>query len=216
VTFEVKAVFGAVTENTACLVFFKDKGVALHKNFKAVLFVFHIHKFSQFLWDNYSAKLINGANDACFLQLKLNYDKLSQSFPSGDYTSVLDLLETIIYYYDTYSDKEFKRLLKGEKNNDIRAFIMEVCVFIKNDNPFISSPPKEAEMMRTIKDALHNNNTKLGINSLIQLSREVETKEKLLAKKEKENQIATIISVVGIILTLFFGFFSVLPFFTSQ
>jgi len=154
--------------------------------------------------------------DACFLQLKLNYDKLSQSFPSGDYTSVLDLLETIIYYYDTYSDKEFKRLLKGEKNNDIRAFIMEVCVFIKNDNPFISSPPKEAEMMRTIKDALHNNNTKLGINSLIQLSREVETKEKLLAKKEKENQIATIISVVGIILTLFFGFFSVLPFFTSQ
>lgn len=146
-----------------------------------------------------------------FTQLKLNYEKLNQAMTNTTYNSILDLLETIIYNYDTYPDKLFKSFFKFDKQEEIRDFLMQICIYIKEDNPFISAPLKEAELMRTLKNALDNNNPSLGINSLMQLSLEIETKEKLLSKKDKENQRANIISIAGIILTTFFGFLSLYP-----
>lgn len=144
-------------------------------------------------------------------QLKLNYEKLNQEITNTTYNSILDLLETIIYYFDTYPDKLFKSFFKFDKQEEIRDFLMQICIYIKEDNPFISAPQKEAELMRTLKNALESNNSSLGTNSLMQLSLEIEAKEKLLSKKDKENQRANIISIVGIILTTFFGFLSLYP-----
>ena len=149
--------------------------------------------------------------DYLFKQFDLNYEKLCQSNPNNDYSSVLDLLETIIYYYDACSNAIFKKIFRQEKKTVIRNFIMEMCLYIQSINPFISIPQKEADLMQSIKDALDNNNKSLGLNSLKQLSQEILVKEKLLVKKDKENQRAVIISIVGIVLTVFFGFFSIFP-----
>lgn len=149
--------------------------------------------------------------DYLFEQLNLNYEKLCQTNPNNNYSSILDLLETIIYYYDSYSNTIFKNIFRQEKEPAVRNFIMEICLYIKNINPFISVPRKEADLMQSITDALENNNKSLGQNSLKQLSQEILTKEKSLIKKDKENQRANIVSIVGIVLTIFFGLLSMLP-----
>ena len=149
-----------------------------------------------------------------FEQLNLNYEKLCQEKPNSNYTSILDLLETIIYYYDSYADAFFKETFQQEKDPAVRNFIMEICQYIRNINPFISSPKKEADLMQSVTDALESNNKSLGLNSLRQLSQEIVAKEKIIVKQEKDNQRAIIVSIVGIVLTIFFGFLSLFPIFT--
>ena len=144
-------------------------------------------------------------------QLNLNYEKLCQSMPNNNYSSILDLLETIIYYYDSYPDRLFKEIFKQQKDRELRDFMAELCLHIKSQNPFISVPRKEADLMQSILDALNNNNKSLGVNSLKQLSQEIASKEKIIVKKDKENQRANIVSIVGIILTIFFGLLSFFP-----
>lgn len=118
--------------------------------------------------------------EVAFAQLKLNYEKLIQTTSGGNYNSILDILEVIVYYYDTYPDKLFKSIFRTDKAPEIRHFVIEMCNYIKKINPFISSPLKEAALMRTIRNALDSNNVPLGENSLMQLSIEIESKEKLL------------------------------------
>lgn len=153
----------------------------------------------------------DSAHTYWFEQLNLNYEKLCQSNPSNNYTSILDLLETIIYYYDSYPDIAFKNVFRQDKKPQIRNFTVDMCLYIKSRNPFISIPRKEADLMQTILDALDSNNKSLGINSLRQLSQEVANKEKLIIKKDKENQRANVVSIVGVILTVFFGILSLIP-----
>lgn len=148
-----------------------------------------------------------------FEQLNLNYEKLCHEKPNSNYTSILDLLETIIYYYDSYPNVSFKETFHQEKDPDVRNFIMEICQYIRNINPFISIPKKEADLMQSVTDALENNNKSLGLNSLRQLSQEIMAKEKIIVKQEKGNQRAIIVSIIGIVLTIFFGFLSLSPFF---
>lgn len=148
-----------------------------------------------------------------FEQLNLNYEKLCQDRPNNNYRSILDLLETIIYCYDSYSDYYFHKVFGRFKDQEVRNFILRICTYIKNINPFISISRKEADLMQSIKDALENNNKPLGVNSLNQLSQEIATKDKLITKKDKENQRANIVSIISIILTIFFGLLSVLPVF---
>ena len=141
-------------------------------------------------------------------ELNLNNNKISQRIGNNDDSSLLDVLEMIINYYDTYSDKRFKTFFGHEKTAEIRDFICEVRNFIKNDDQFISVPAKEAQLLKNINTALKNNNYDLGKSSLNQLSDEIIYKEEIIKKKERNNQIAMIVSVVGIILTVFFGILS--------
>lgn len=62
--------------------------------------------------------------------------------------------------------------------------------------------------MQSISYALENNNKSLGKNSIKQLSQEIAIKEKTIVKKDKENQRANIVSIVGLVLTIFFGLLS--------
>lgn len=142
-------------------------------------------------------------------QINLNYEKFCQSYPDNKYTSVLDLLETLIYNIDLFAnDKKFKRFFKNERNTEIRGFIIEMCSYIKNINPFISIPKKEADLLQSIQNALLNDNESLGINSLIHLSQEIKNKEKIIIKQDHVNKRASIVSIVGVVLTIFFGIIS--------
>ena len=121
----------------------------------------------------------------CFDQLNLNYEKLCQANPNNNYKSILDLLETIIYYYDSYSNNTFRNIFRKNKEFVIRNFIVEMCLYIKEINPFISLPRKEADLMQSITDAIENSNKSLGTISIKQLSQEIVIKEKMIVNKSK-------------------------------
>lgn len=143
-----------------------------------------------------------GNDKFIFDQINLNYNKLYQECPNK-YTNVLDLLETIIYYYDSRSTNTFENIFKQGKNKEVREFMGYFCFYIKKNNPFISLPPKESRLMKSIKDALNNNNEKLGLDLLDQLSQEIEYKEKLIIKNNKVNKRSYLISIVGLVVTIF-------------
>lgn len=148
-------------------------------------------------------------------RLNLNYKILCQAYPNIHYARLLDLLETIIYYYDSYPDFLFEVKFFCKKNPEILEFMIIISNYIKKQDPFVSIPRKEANLLRSINEALDNNNVQLGQNAVMQLSQEIDTKEKKIHKMEKENQRANIISIVGLILTIFFGLFSIIPFFST-
>lgn len=122
--------------------------------------------------------------------------------------SILDALQTLVYYYDCYSDSELKNFFNLNKDLQFRDFMIDMCLYIKQKNPFLSIPPKEANLMQLIMNALDENNKSLGKSSLDQLSQEIEAKEKIMSKMDKTNRITTIISIAGVVLTVFFGIIS--------
>lgn len=147
--------------------------------------------------------------DDAYEQLLLNFSKLCQDMGNSNETTLLDVLERFIYYYDAYPKHRFSNLFRTQKRVEIRDFIFSICKFIRDKDPFTAVPSKEANLLKNINDAIAKNNADFGKASLLQLSNELINKEKLLKKKEKENQLTTIISIVGMILTIFFGFLSI-------
>ena len=147
--------------------------------------------------------------DDAYEQLLLNFNKLCQDMGNNNETTLLDILEKFIYYYDTYSKHRFSNLFRVQKSLEIRNFIFSICKFIKDKDPFTAVPSKEANLLKNINDAIEKNNADFGKASLSQLSNELINKEKLLKKKEKEYQLTFIISIVGMILTIFFGILSI-------
>lgn len=143
-------------------------------------------------------------------QLNLNYEKLCQQMQNNKYDNIIDLLEAIICCYDSYQDEHFENVFRYKKDERIRKFIIDMCFLIKKENPFISIPKKDADLMQTLLNALKDADISLAENSIKQLSQEIEIMEKTIVKKDKENQRATVVSIVGIVLTIFFGLLSVL------
>ncbi len=141
-------------------------------------------------------------------QLSLNYNKIFQKLGTNNDLTLLDMLEQLIHYYDSYSEKIFKYRLGETKDPNIRRFILDICKLVKKKEPFSSVASKESNLLKNINDAIIKNNTDLGLSSLQQLAYELANKEKTLKKKEKENQVATIFSIVGVILTVIFGLLS--------
>lgn len=147
-------------------------------------------------------------------QLSLNYNQLSQEMGLSkdsmvsDSLGMLKLLDSIIHCYDTYTDKKFKVEFRIKKNENIRKFVFEIRKEIMSREPYITVPPKEANLLKAIRDSIEKNNKELGRNSLTQLSKEMTNKEKTLKRMERANQISMIISVVGVILTVIFGVLS--------
>ena len=118
------------------------------------------------------------------------------------------MLEQLIHYYDSYSDKNFKYRFGETKDPKIRSFILDIYKLLKQKEPFSSVTSKESNLLKNINDAIIKNNTDLGLSTLQQLAEEIANKEKTIKKKEKENQVATIVSIVGVVLTIVFGLLS--------
>ena len=142
------------------------------------------------------------------VQLSLNYNKIFQRLGADKDSTLLDMLEQLIHYYDSYSDKNFKYRFGETKDTKIRSFILDIYKLLKQKEPFSSVTSKESNLLKTINDAIIKNNTDLGLSTLQQLAEEIANKEKTIKKKEKENQVATIVSIVGVVLTIVFGLLS--------
>lgn len=146
-----------------------------------------------------------------FAVLSIDYHKLTQN-TNGPYKSVLDLLQTIMHHYDTCSDFSFRLKFHTVRDRGVYNYILDLCFYISHINPFISVPEKEAQMLTSLKEALETGNKSLGINSLNQLTVEIENKEKIIDKKDRDNRNSLLVSIVGIILTIFFGLTSISKF----
>lgn len=167
-----------------------------------------LRKFHNAICNIYMQKKVVANPTYCIEQLNLNYEKLCQTMPNNKYANIVDLLEMIIYYYDSCPNQIFTSVFMQKKDMEIRNFIVDICFYIKDKNPFISIPKKEADLMQSISYALENNNESLGKNSIKQLSQEIAIKEKTIVKKDKENQRANMVSIIGLVLTIFFGLLS--------
>lgn len=143
-----------------------------------------------------------------YKQLKINFDQLFDSVPHNK-DSILDIIEIIITYYDAKSDKAFRALFKQRKNHDVREFIIAMHSYIKTQYPFISLPKKEADLLTPIMDTYQKNDDHAGIANLGQLAQEIANRERTIARQTRQNQWATMLSIIGIIMTIFFGLLSI-------
>ena len=109
-------------------------------------------------------------------QLSLNFNKLTEVFGRTNEKTVLDILETLVYHYDTFTDDRFESLFNVKKDMNIREYIYKLSKYIKEKEPFASIPAKEANLLNNINDALLKNNIDLGTVSLAQLSKELSSK----------------------------------------
>lgn len=176
----------------------KKKRIVLFHN--AILSIYDRNKISESM-DNYII-------DDLIEQIKLNYNKIFQNEKESDKTMLLDMLEQIIFYYDAYTNKNFEKLFAVNKNFDIRNFVLLISQAIKENDPFSALPTKEATLLKNIDTAIVISNIELGKTAIEQLSAEILNKEAVIKKQEYNNRIATVLSVIGMILTVFFGILS--------
>ncbi len=139
----------------------------------------------------------------------MNYNKIYQGLSSKKQTSYLDILEQILFRYDAYTDANFKSVFHEKKNENVRTMCLILHTYVTEKTPFSNLPTKEATLLNNISEALVHGNVELGEMVLQQLSEEIMNKEFRLKKQEKTNTIATLLSVVGLLFTIFFGIFSI-------
>lgn len=142
-------------------------------------------------------------------QLKIDYTKIFQNVSGKSIPSLLDMLEQIIYLCDINTDKSFKSSVGEDKDINIREQCIILREIIKEKEPFSSLPTKEAILLTNIRISVQESNLSLCDAILEQLSTEIVNKELVMKKQERNNKNTSVISVVGIILTIFFGFLSI-------
>lgn len=143
-------------------------------------------------------------------EIELNYNKVFQLQKERNKIALLDLIDEVISIYDTRSDKGFKSIFKRERYEGLPKFLLKVSQFIKESDPFSALSEKNAALLKNLSEALEKTNFELGQVTIKQLSSELQNKESLVKKQQRENQRATMISIVGIVLTIVFGIFSIL------
>ena len=73
----------------------------------------------------------NSSTDDVIEQLSLNFNKLTEVFGRTNEKTVLDILETLVYHYDTFTDDRFESLFNVKKDMNIREYIYTLSKYIK-------------------------------------------------------------------------------------
>ena len=117
---------------------------------------------------------------SCILQINMIFKKLTEQYtPLAErYNSSLDILEELITIYDTSGPKQLALESFGLKlSSDVSNRLLLIRNSMKEQQPFSSIPPKEANLLTMIKTAMTENNEELGLNTLNQLADEIEIME---------------------------------------
>ncbi|TKJ30304.1 hypothetical protein CEE39_08360 [bacterium (candidate division B38) B3_B38] len=156
--------------------------------------------------------ILNSSQDDedCIHQFNLNFRKLSEKNPqlSSDIKSSVDIIEDMIFYYDTLVEKLFKLRFGLYITNDIRNRLVNIADKMREKNPFVSLHPKDANLLANLKRSIETGNADLASTILKQLSEEIEVKESNVRTQRKRNIVAFIVAIIGAFLTIFFGFLS--------
>lgn len=153
-------------------------------------------------------------DDDCISQTNMIFKKLTEHYPplTERYNSSLDILEELITIYKTSAPKEFKRGYRLELSPKIVDRMHVIRNSMKEQQPFSSIPAKEANLLNMLKSAITTDNVELGSNTLNQLADEIEIMEGNLHTQDKKMLTSSIISILGVILTFFFGIIAFLQF----
>lgn len=144
--------------------------------------------------------------------INLMFDKLIEEYPTYRkfYKSPAYLLEDFLYRIYTNKDNTKKKYKKVSQ--DKLDTIIQIIDQLKTEKPYSSLPEKDASLLTSIYNSIKNSNKELALISLLQLSVEIELKESnLLAQSEKSRK-STVLSVIGLILTITFGIISLKTF----
>ena len=145
-------------------------------------------------------------------QLNLIYKKISESFSfvTSQTRGLTDWLEEFVYLFDTREPTVFKSSYGVEVDKALRDHAYSLLVHIRESNPFSSLPAKEANLLRTLKQAVESPNKELGLTTIRQLAEEIEVLDSAIRTGERRARISYTISIVGVILTVVFGIFSLM------
>lgn len=143
-------------------------------------------------------------------QLYINYNQLCVETTCE--FKLIELLNIVIYRLDS---NRLTILNNTEDNKDntnstFRDFVLEVYNTIDQEQPFSTLPDKEASILNNLKEAIQSYNIEIGNNLLEQLATEIKAKEKNYHEEKNKTTIATIVSIVGVIFTIIFGFLSMI------
>lgn len=95
-------------------------------------------------------------------------------------------------------------------NNDTIKKIQDYIIEMKNKDPYISLNSQYNYYFSSIYNAINDNNKEYGISMLNQLSKEFETIDEKVLKQESRNKLNSFFTIISIVITIFFGFFSLL------
>ncbi|MGB7001901.1 MAG: hypothetical protein WBE22_07815 [Halobacteriota archaeon] len=153
-------------------------------------------------------------DDDCISQINMIFKKLTEHYlPLTErYNSSLDILEELITIYKTSAPKDFKRRYSLELSPKIMDKLHVIRNSMKEQQPFSSIPAKEANLLNMLKSVITTDNAELGLNTLNQLADEIEIMEGNVQTLNKKMMTSSIISILGVILTLFFGIIAFLQF----
>ena len=154
--------------------------------------------------------------DISIEQLKIDFYELNwQSKNSNPTVEILDALNRLIYIFDTNPKNKIIKSVDVDQDA-IRDFAVDIYNYLKQKDPFAEISNKEANLLTSIKLLIDANQIELGAKTLEQLGDEIKLKDKIIEKKEQQNKKTTIISVVGMILTVVFGVVSIVLFFVPH
>lgn len=154
----------------------------------------------------------NDDTDSAAQAISIVYGRLTQHYPNvaHDLRSPADAIEEFIYRYDTRTDREFRQQLGIERVPIVRERVTRLLAKFRAENPFANLSSQAAALFRNVQEAIATGSADHARASLVLLADEVERVEGVVRTQERRNTIATLISVVGVILTLVFGAVSVI------
>lgn len=148
-------------------------------------------------------------------QIHIVFKKIAERYPhvSSTYKNATDFVEDLLYRVEAYGLKSFKDVYGFEFSDEQKDRIVSMIALMKARQPFSSVSSKYGNLLNMIKHAFDTTNPDLGTNNLQQLADDIEVLESTLDVQARRNQVAIIVSIIGVVLTLVFGALTVVQFF---
>lgn len=154
----------------------------------------------------------------CVSQISLLYKRVSSKYNgiTQEMRSTTDFMEDFLFTIDTIDAKDFKLSYDKEISKEFRQRVVNCINIMKQLQPFSSISSKEANLLNVIKQGIEMKNEELAINSLEQLADDIEIMEEGLRKQSNKNSNSFTLSIIGLVLTIFFGVVSIISMMYGQ
>jgi hypothetical protein len=150
----------------------------------------------------------NCADDAQAVpQVLMLYKRLAERYTSLSslLCSAAEMIEDLLCMMDTSPPHVFKEEHGMDAPIDIRNRMVTLLALVRQQQPFSSISSKEGNLLNMLKQAVESNNRAMALNTLTQLGDEIEVLERGMRRQEGRNRLSFAVSVVGVVLTIFFG-----------
>lgn len=146
-------------------------------------------------------------------EIGILYKRLSERYTelTKRFRSPAELIEEFLVAIDTLDDRAFKQRYRMERPLPLRPKLLETLKNLREQSPFASLSSKEANLLSTLTSAVESGNPDLGKSVIKQLAEELEITGANLRSQGQKNTISFIVSVVSVLLTVFFGIVSFVP-----